>query len=105
MPQHVPATLATDEPLSWSALSPCEIESVRQLVGHAIAEVECELIRKTLEHHNGNRTHAARVLGISIRSLRNKINQYTTLGLTVSEPSHHPQNQGRHLGGSLTRAV
>ncbi len=39
-------------------------------------EMERELIRKTLEETNGNRTRAAKVLGISLRTLRNKLNEF-----------------------------
>ncbi len=39
-------------------------------------EMERELIRKTLEEMNGNRTRAAKVLGISLRTLRNKLNEF-----------------------------
>ena len=45
-------------------------------VGMTVQEMEKALIIKTLEHVNQNRTHAARLLGISIRTLRNKINAY-----------------------------
>jgi DNA-binding NtrC family response regulator len=41
-----------------------------------IWEMERDLILKTLERHEGNRTHAARTLGISIRTLRNKLREY-----------------------------
>ena len=34
----------------------------------------------------GNRTHAAKILGISIRTLRNKLNEYVDAGLSVAEP-------------------
>ena len=44
--------------------------------GMTVAEAEKRLIIKTLEHTKQNRTHAARMLGISIRTLRNKINEY-----------------------------
>lgn len=46
------------------------------LVGLTMAEVEKDLIINTLEHCLGNRTHAANILGISIRTLRNKLKQY-----------------------------
>jgi two-component system response regulator FlrC len=39
-------------------------------------DMERELIRKTLEETSGNRTRAARVLGISLRTLRNKLNEF-----------------------------
>lgn len=51
----------------------------RDLVGRSVAEVERGLILDTLDHCGGNRTHAARVLGISIRTLRNKLNDYAAM--------------------------
>ena len=45
----------------------------------SIWEVERSLILGTLERHGGNRTHAARTLGISIRTLRNKLREYREL--------------------------
>jgi two-component system response regulator FlrC len=58
----------------------------RALVGRTVAEVERELILDTLDHTWGNRTHAANILGISIRTLRNKLNQYSDEGMTVPDP-------------------
>ena len=51
------------------------------LVGRTVAEVEKELILDTLDHCLGNRTHAAKILGISIRTLRNKLKIYTQAGM------------------------
>jgi DNA-binding NtrC family response regulator len=56
------------------------------LVGRTVAEVERDLILGTLQHCLGNRTHAANVLGISIRTLRNKLTQYRQEGLAVPHP-------------------
>jgi two-component system response regulator FlrC len=39
-------------------------------------DMEKDLILKTLEELEGNRTHAAKALGISIRTLRNKLSEY-----------------------------
>jgi two-component system, response regulator FlrC len=58
----------------------------RGLVGRTVAEVERDLILETLKHCLGNRTHAANVLGISIRTLRNKLNEYSADGLPVPPP-------------------
>lgn len=58
-----------------------------QLVGKTVAEVERDLIIKTLDKCLGNRTHAANILGISIRTLRNKLKQYTDEGITVPAAS------------------
>jgi two-component system response regulator FlrC len=41
-----------------------------------LRDAEKELIRVALDHTDGNRTHAAKVLGISVRTLRNKLNEY-----------------------------
>jgi len=46
------------------------------LVGKTVAEIERELIIGTLDHCLGNRTHASHILGISIRTLRNKLKEY-----------------------------
>ena len=46
------------------------------LVGQTVAKVERDLIIHTVEHCRGNRTHAAIILGISIRTLRNKLREY-----------------------------
>ena len=50
----------------------------RDLVGRSVADVGRGLILDTLDHCSGNRTQAARVLGISIRTLRNKLHEYAT---------------------------
>jgi transcriptional regulator with PAS, ATPase and Fis domain len=44
--------------------------------GYTVREMEKELIIRTLEDVNDNRTHAAEILGISIRTLRNKLQEY-----------------------------
>jgi DNA-binding NtrC family response regulator len=55
----------------------------RNLVGRTVAEVERDLILETLRHCLGNRTHAANILGISIRTLRNKLNEYAAGGAPI----------------------
>ena len=50
-------------------------------VGMTVREVEKQLILKTLEAHDGNRTTAADVLGISARTLRNKLHEYGLAGI------------------------
>ena len=51
-----------------------------------MADVERDLILETLKHCLGNRTHAANILGISIRTLRNKLNEYSDDGIAVPQP-------------------
>ena len=57
--------------------------AVETLIGRTVADVERDLIVNTLEHCLGNRTHAANILGISIRTLRNKLNQYKDDGVKI----------------------
>jgi len=66
-----------------------ESDAIRRLVGHTIAEVECELIIETLVNRAGSRTHAAKLLGISLRTLRNKIHEYRKHGKILPEPRIH----------------
>ena len=58
----------------------------RSLVGRTVADVERDLILETLKHCLGNRTHAANILGISIRTLRNKLNEYAAEGVAIPPP-------------------
>jgi DNA-binding NtrC family response regulator len=41
-----------------------------------LREMEKRMIKEALNEHKGNRTHAAEVLGISVRTLRNKLHEY-----------------------------
>ncbi|WP_374372682.1 sigma-54-dependent transcriptional regulator [Dongia sp.] len=61
------------------------------LVGRTVAAVERDLIIDTLSHCLGNRTHAANILGISIRTLRNKLKQYSEEGVAV--PAAHGDSE------------
>ena len=60
---------------------------VASLVGRRMEEVERDLIIETLGHTFGNRTHAATILGISIRALRNKLRDYAAQGVAVPPPA------------------
>src|SRR5215813_14046508 len=66
----------------------------RALVGRTVADVERDLILETLKHCLGNRTHAANILGISIRTLRNKLNEYADGGIPIPPagvPGEYPR--------------
>ncbi len=58
-------------------------EIVPLLIGSTVDEVERELVLHTLARCQGNRTRAARLLGLSVRTLRNKIRLYTADGIAV----------------------
>ena len=60
--------------------------ATRSLVGRTVSDVERDLILDTLDHCLGNRTHAANILGISIRTLRNKLRRIFRCGSNNSRP-------------------
>jgi DNA-binding NtrC family response regulator len=66
--------------------------ATRNFVGQTVAAMEQQLILDTLEHCLGNRTHAANILGISIRTLRNKLKEYTEAGVPVPAPQQSAQS-------------
>ena len=45
-------------------------------VGKTVSQMERELVLKTLEHCGDNRTRVAEMLGISVRTMHNKLNEY-----------------------------
>jgi DNA-binding NtrC family response regulator len=56
----------------------------RHLVGLSLRDIERDLVLETLARTDGNRTASARLLGLSIRTLRNKITEYSADGLEVT---------------------
>jgi two-component system response regulator FlrC len=68
-------------------LEATSVGGVASLVGRRMDDVERDLIIHTLGHTLGNRTHAATILGISIRALRNKLRDYTAHGVAVPPPA------------------
>lgn len=74
---------ATDKPAPATPVT--NSGGVESLIGKSMADVERDMILNTLDHCLGNRTHAANILGISIRTLRNKLNQYKDDGTDIPE--------------------
>ena len=72
-----PAAAAPIAPAPTAATPPASAAKRSELVGRTVEDVEKELIINTLDHCLGNRTQAAQILGISIRTLRNKLNLYS----------------------------
>ena len=72
-----PATAAETVP------RPATPAGIVALVGRRVEDVERDLILETLGHCLGNRTRAAEILGISIRTLRNKLHEYRAAGASV----------------------
>jgi DNA-binding NtrC family response regulator len=85
LPDGQPLSAAPDAQTARTASMAAEATS-RGFVGQTVAVVEQQLIIETLSHCLGNRTHAANILGISIRTLRNKLKEYTEAGVPVPAP-------------------
>jgi DNA-binding NtrC family response regulator len=66
----LPRHLFLDEPENQ------EVQPMQSKSGISLAQMERDLIVRTLREVDGNRTHAAKILGISIRTLRNKLREY-----------------------------
>ena len=64
-------------------------------VRRTVAAVERDLIIDTLQHCFGNRTHAANILGISIRTLRNKLKLYSLAGAAIPMPGEGERQQAQ----------
>lgn len=84
--------MLSGQPLSTTQAASADENNHANMVGSTVAAVERNLIIDTLQHCLGNRTHAANILGISIRTLRNKLKLYNEQGFQVPLPGEtdHP---------------
>jgi hypothetical protein len=57
-------------------------------------------IRNALEYADGNRTHAAKTLGISVRTLQRTIKAWTTQGASMNSAGHSDRNGQSHSDGN-----
>ena len=89
---HRAVLLATGETIGAEAVelaedgSPPPVVMDGNFVARRMDDVERDHILQTLRHTAGNRTHAAVMLGISIRALRNKLKDYAQAGVSVPPP-------------------
>jgi DNA-binding NtrC family response regulator len=77
-PEHLGLVVSEPASADAGAARPAEIPAVPgQRNGVAtLAELEKNHIFTVLDHCKGNRTHAAKLLDVSIRTLRNKLHEY-----------------------------
>jgi len=68
--------------------SSADAEHAEPVPGMTLAEMERELIRRTLDHTGGNRTHSAALLGIGVRTLQRKIHGY---GIEIPPTRRRPR--------------
>lgn len=78
---HLPIGFGAAAPVRTTE-SPSQENAIRVEVGSTIDDAERLLILKTLESHGNNKTRAAETLGISLKTLHNKLKEY---GNSVSD--------------------
>jgi DNA-binding NtrC family response regulator len=76
-PGHLPADVLAPPPAP--ALTPGAADTVTLPLGATVAEAEKRLILKTLEHTHNNKTRASEILGMSLKTLHNKLKAYGVL--------------------------
>jgi DNA-binding NtrC family response regulator len=75
--KHLPAFLQGGaSPATATAAVADDGDAVRFAVGTTVEEAEKGLILRTLEHTNNNKTRAAEILDISLKTLHNKLKEY-----------------------------
>jgi DNA-binding NtrC family response regulator len=81
-PSHLSPQLGASQPASAVSDAGDEAGLVRLRVGATVDQAEKALILRTLEHTKNNKTRAAEILGISLKTLHNKLKEY---GAAVEE--------------------
>jgi DNA-binding NtrC family response regulator len=76
---HLPPGFGSSESAPLPAPS-VELGELRIPVGHTVEQAERALIELTLDHTKGNKTRAAEILGISQKTLFNKLKEYGAQG-------------------------
>ena len=82
-PQHLPPNFGAGLPVHSSRQAGSD--EVRLGVGTTVEEAERQLIMKTLESTHNNKTRAAEILGISLKTLHNKLKEYSGVGALSTE--------------------
>lgn len=76
---------------SQSDIRPFGVEASKK--SKPIKEMERDIILQALEAHDGNRTHTAKALGMSLRTLRHKLKQYREQGIEVDHLGQNMPSQ------------
>ena len=69
-----------DLPEEFQSIAQVDTGYVKMRLGSTLEEMERELILRTIEFANGNKTRAAQVLGVSAKTLYNKLERYGSQG-------------------------
>jgi transcriptional regulator with PAS, ATPase and Fis domain len=73
-----------DLPEEFQSIAQVDSGYLKIRVGTTLDEMERELIVKTIEFAGGNKTRAAQILGVSAKTLYNKLERYGAQGGTIS---------------------
>ncbi len=76
-----PAAAAVSQPSGHSAVAAANTSAAMEIGMQTLREVERQMILQALQANDNNRTHAAEILGISVRTLRNKLHEYRSQGM------------------------
>jgi DNA-binding NtrC family response regulator len=89
-PRHLPPAFGENPPRRLVS----EVDGIHLGVGTTVGEAERQLIVKTLESTHNNKTRAAEILGISLKTLHNKIKEYAAQGQPLSPGSAIEREMG-----------
>jgi len=78
-PRDIQITVSKEAPALLAGLE----KNLDWKPGKTLDEIERNVILEALKYHEGNRTHTAKALGISIRTLRNKLAEYRVMGINA----------------------
>jgi DNA-binding NtrC family response regulator len=79
-PDHLPGHLRKSGPSAATSAAPAAASSIPSGPIMSLHDLEMQYIQKALEQNNGNKPETARQLGISLKTLYNKINMLTDSG-------------------------
>ncbi|MBU4177138.1 MAG: sigma-54-dependent transcriptional regulator [Desulfurivibrionaceae bacterium] len=68
-------------PSGHFAVAAANTSAAMEIGTQTLREVERQMILQALQANDNNRTHAAEILGISVRTLRNKLHEYRSQGM------------------------
>jgi len=88
-PEHLPYHLLHAEPATISFPTPETAPKVLPLQPRTLKEVEKEHILRVLDKHQGNKVAAATELGIVLKTLYNKLNQWQEEEAAMQQPQRH----------------
>ncbi len=80
-PSRIEPAAAVPQASGHSAVAAANTSAAMDIGMQTLREVERQMILQVLQANDNNRTHAAEILGISVRTLRNKLHEYRSQGI------------------------